>query len=221
MNRVLVVAAHPDDEALGCAGTIALHSRKGDEVHILFVADGETARQNNHVDIEKRQLRSIEAAEVLGAESPIFLPYNDQRLDSYPILEITQRIEQVARDIEPTIVYTHHHGDMNRDHRIVNEAVMTAFRPAPFQSVREIYGFEVASSTEWASGTQEAFKPSRFCDISFSWEKKVSALKCYHLEMRDFPHPRSYEGLEVLAKLRGVQSGMKLAEAFTVLRILD
>ncbi len=149
-ERVLVIAAHPDDEALGCGGTIARHASCGDEVHLLFIADGETSRVMKA--LPNRNFMAHKAAEVLGAKPPTFLDYSDQRLDQVALLEITKLIEAEIMLDRPTIVYTHHAGDLNLDHRIVHQAAMTALRPLPNSPVKAIYAFEVLSSTEWGTG---------------------------------------------------------------------
>ncbi len=218
-DSVLVVAAHPDDEVLGCGGTIARHTDSGEIVHILFLADGVGAR--NEKDYEQKKLDRIKsarkAAKMLGAMPPRFLNYPDNQLDSVPLLEIVQNIEKVMNVIRPSIVYTHSSSDLNIDHRITHQAVMTACRPLPEASVKEIYSFETPSSTEW-SAEEEMFRPVRFVDINPYTTQKNNALECYHDEMRHFPHPRSLDGIEALSRLRGVTSGLPAAESFQVLR---
>jgi len=221
-RRVLVCAAHPDDEALGCGGTMARHGQWGDEVHVMFLADGVASRSGDGRDVDaeldERRAAANAAATILGANAPIFVAYPDQRLDAIPLLDVTQSIERVMGELKPDIVYTHHAGDLNGDHRIVAQAVLTASRPFPGQPVAAIYGFEVLSSTEWAFGAQEAFRPSRFVSISGTLPQKLRALEAYRAEMRDYPHPRSLEAVEALARYRGATVGEQAAEAFTVFR---
>lgn len=223
-ETLLVVAAHPDDEILGLAGTIARHGDAGDNVHILIVAEGATSRQGDeHQDPAQRlalQQAASKAAHVLGARQPRFLGLADNRLDAYDLLNVIQPIEAVIDELRPSRVYTHHGGDLNRDHRIVHEAVVTACRPLPGSPVRTLLAFETVSSTEWASpaiGTP--FKPDRFHDIAAQWDRKAAAISAYNAEMRPFPHARSLEAVEALATLRGSQAGMEKAEAFVT--ILD
>ncbi len=147
VKKVLVVAAHPDDEILGCGGTMARHVENGDVVQILFVADGVTSRGQFNIDQHRKV--SIQANEEVGAQLPIFLDFPDNQLDSVPLLQIVQSIEPHIDDFSPSVVYTHFAGDLNIDHSIVNRAVMTACRPQPNFSVQEIYAFEVPSSTGW------------------------------------------------------------------------
>lgn len=217
--NVAVVVAHPDDEVLGPGGTIARHVKEGDSVHILIVADGETSRRNRAVDM--RAQAAADAARTLGAGPPRLLGLADQRLDTVPLLEVTQAIERMLAETAPSVVYTHHPNDLNADHCIVARAVMTACRPMPGSAVTAIYGFETPSSTEWAPpDATEAFVPARFVDISDTLAVKMAALRHYDAEMRPFPHPRSYEAIEALARWRGATAGMRAAEAFVVLRDL-
>lgn len=219
-KRVLAIAAHPDDEALGCAGTLARHAQTGDTVHILFLADGETAR-SEVADIKKRNTAAHAAAEVMRAKPPILLGLPDNRLDSLPLLDIVQHVENHIENINPEIIYTHHGGDLNIDHRVTHQAVLTACRPMPGSKVAAIYGFETLSSTEWASPeTSPGFKPTRFVDVSKQLDIKIAALRCYDDEIRPFPHSRSYEAAKHQALLRGASVGMDAAEAFSVVREL-
>lgn len=210
--EALVIVAHPDDEVLGCGGTIAGHVG---EVGCMCVADGESARKGaKAAKIQERKTCAYEAARIMGSAIPSFLNYPDQRLDTFPLLEIVQAIEHVVAMYKPKVVYTHHAGDLNLDHRIVHQAAMTALRPMPGSTVKRILAFEVPSSTEWGTG----FSPNYFVDISSTFERKMKALQAYDAEMRAFPHPRSYEAIEALAKWRGATCGLKMAEAFMVMR---
>lgn len=217
---VLVVVAHPDDEVLGAGGTIARHAGEGESVHVVMVADGETSRPGHGDDArQKRGAASAAAAKVLGTRPPILFGLPDQRLDTIPLLDITQRIEAVIEQVKPVTIYTHHPHDLNLDHCIVCRAVMTACRPVPGHPVRAIYAFETPSSTEWAAPVAAtSFQPRYFVDISDTLAKKQSALSCYEAEMHPFPHPRSGDAIEALAKWRGASCGVKVAEAFDVLR---
>jgi LmbE family N-acetylglucosaminyl deacetylase len=223
-ERVLVVAAHPDDEALGCGGTIANHVNRGDIVQVLFLADGEAARKGTarpKSRIVSRMQSAIRASLDLGANRPIFLGLPDNQLDSIPLLHITRKIETVALKFSPTVVYTHHGGDLNIDHQISHRAAITAFRPMPGQSVKAIYCFEVLSSTAWCSTTSGSpFVPNRFCDISDTLARKISSLQNYKSELRPYPHARSLESVRALASYRGASVGVEMAEAFMVERQL-
>ena len=137
------------------------------------------------------------------------------------MLRVVQAIEKKVFDIRPNIIYTHHFGDLNIDHQLTHAAVMTACRPQPNFSVKEIYSFEVLSSTEWQSlGIEKAFIPNYYVDITNTIKLKFLALNSYHEELRDYPHSRSLEAVEALAKYRGASVGVPAAEAFKVERII-
>jgi len=213
-ERVLCVAAHPDDEVLGCGGTLARHAAGDDEVNIIFCADGETSRGMKA--LPNRNFMAHAASKILGAQVPTYLDYADQRLDQASLLELTQRIEDRARIIRPTVVYTHHLGDLNRDHQLVAQATLTAFRPLPHSSVRAIYAFEVVSSTEWGTG----FWPNHYVDVDGFLNTKLRALGCYESELREVPHARSYASVIDTMRLRGYQAGIFAAEAFMTMRCI-
>ena len=215
---VLVIAAHPDDEALGCGGTMARHSAQGEDVHVLFLAEGVTSREGaGEVESEARADAARDAAKALGAAPPRFASMPDNKLDTVPLLDVIKAVEAALADIAPDVVYTHHGGNLNVDHGIVHRAVLTACRPLPGCPVRAIYAFEVPSSTEW-NDSAEVFIPNRFVDISATIDAKMTALECYSGEMRPFPHPRSVQAIEALARWRGAAAGLEAAEAFHVIR---
>lgn len=220
-KTVLVVAAHADDEALGCGGSLAKHVAAGDKVHVIFVADGVTSRSGaGQEEMVRRQQATEKARQILGISTMAFLDLPDNRLDSLPLLDIAQPLEALIAKLLPEIIYTHHYGDLNVDHRLVHQAVMTACRPLPGSTVREILTFEVMSSTEWSSPGLAPFIPNLFVDISAQLEIKMEALEAYALEMRVPPHSRSVEHIRCLAKHRGYCMGVDAAEAFMVMRVL-
>lgn len=225
MNRLLVIAAHPDDEVLGCGGTVAKMVREGWEVFTLILGEGITSRDEKRdrvkreKDIEILKKQSFEANHILGIKELFFCDFPDNSFDSIPILRIIKEIEKVKSAIKPNVIYTHHYGDLNIDHRIVYSAVLTASRPLKNQTVKEIYSFEVPSSTEWAGPCKEThFMQDTFIDISWSLEKKIEALKCYEKEIKPYPHPRSIKNIRSLASKRGSEAGLKFAEAFETIR---
>jgi N-acetylglucosamine malate deacetylase 1 len=227
-NLILVVAAHPDDEVLGCGGTIARHADAGDQVRVLIVAEGATSRQQqrdrNQASDELSALAQAaqQAGAILGAQGVELLDLPDNRLDSLDRLDLIKQIEERISRHQPQVVYVHHAGDVNIDHRRLHEAVVTACRPTPGQPVRRLLSFEVASSTEWQPpGSAPAFHPNWFVDISSQWPRKREALEAYASEMRPWPHARSIEALEHLARWRGAQVGVEAAEAFCLLRQLS
>lgn len=220
-KTVLIVAAHTDDEVLGCGGTIARHVAEGDTVYAVFMADGVSSRtQADREDLANRNAAAEQAREILGIQENIYLGLPDNRLDSLPLIEVVQRLEPIIRKLQPDIIYTHHHGDLNVDHRITHQAVLTACRPMPGNSVQAIYAFEVMSSTEWASPFDEPFVPNHYVDISTQINTKMDALRAYQLEMRDAPHSRSLEHLVQLAHHRGHTVGLMAAEAFVSVRTI-
>ena len=224
-EKILVIAAHPDDEVLGCGGTIARHADTGDQVNVLIMAEGATSRQLQRDRVQaSEELSALEeaaktAGTILGAAGVELLNLPDNRLDSLDRLDLIKQIENRICCYQPEVIYVHHAGDVNVDHRRLHEAVTTACRPTPGQLVRRILSYEVASSSEWQPpGSGPAFTPNWFVDISGQWNRKREALLAYASEMRAWPHARSLEALEHLARWRGAQVGVEAAEAFFLLR---
>lgn len=222
-KKVLVVAAHPDDEVLGCGGTIARHVAAGQDVSIVFLSDGVSSReinQNSQIAIEERRNAAANAHAVLGVGSATYFNFPDNMMDSIPLLDIVKPLEELIHRLKPEIVYTHHSGDLNIDHRVTHEAVLTACRPIPGHTVREIYAFEVMSSTEWGALSLPPFTPNVYVDITGQLAEKLRALQAYELEMRPSPYSRSMRHLECLAEHRGHSVGVGAAEAFFMVRML-
>ncbi len=221
----LILAAHPDDEVLGCGGTIAKLSDEGAIVHVAFLADGVFSRAGEH-EAQQQKLASRRAAaqkacEILGVKSVSFGDFPDNRMDMIPLLDITQAVELLLIKHQPEIVFTHHAGDVNIDHRRLHEAVVTACRPQYGRSVKTLLCFEVPSSTEWQlPGSAPVFMPNWFVDISATLVRKLAALEAYDEEVRAWPHPRSFQGVEHLAHWRGATMGVNAAEAFVLGRKL-
>ena len=220
MKRILVVVAHPDDEVLGCGGTIAKHVSLGDIVNVIFLADGVNSRSDvGSQELEKRESYARSACKFLGVNHISFGQFPDNKLDALPLIEVVKYIETELSDFNPEIIYTHSALDLNIDHQIVNRAVITATRPQSNCSVKTVLGFEILSSTEWFfSELMPAFKPNWFEDISETLDKKIKAMKLYRGELRDWPHPRSVQGIRHLAGLRGATIGVDAAESFILLR---
>lgn len=222
-NRtILVVVAHPDDETLGCGGTIAKHSQNGDRVYAVAMTDGVSSRKPTRIAQKKRLLCAVNAAAVLGftwIKSPEF---EDNRMDSVALLEVVKVIERIKEKIQPNLVYTHSAADLNVDHRILSQAVLTAFRPQPEETCKEIRAFEIPSATDYGHpSVTSAFKPNLYVDISSTWKNKTDALIKYGEELRKAPHTRSLDGIKALALVRGYQVGVSLAEAFEILRRIE
>lgn len=220
-NSILVIAAHPDDEVLGCGATIAKHCKLGDEVHVAILAEGLTSRSDHRKREDYLSELSVladtanKSNKLLGVASVILHDFPDNRLDSVDRLDVIKIIGNLINQYRPAIVYTHHSGDLNIDHRIIHDAVVTACRPLPGNFVKTLLFFEVPSSTEWqTTNSAPYFNPNWFCDISNTLEMKLSALEVYQSEMREWPHPRSIKAVEHLAKWRGSIIGVEAAEAF-------
>ncbi|WP_417829385.1 PIG-L deacetylase family protein [Thalassospira sp.] len=223
MEEILVVVAHSDDETLGMGGTIKRHVRNGDRVNIISMTDGVGARKEK--DAKKRKERSISAlaaSEILGFSWVQMFDFDDNALDSYPLLEVVKCIEEVKQKVRPSLVYTHSSADLNIDHRVVVNAVLTAFRPQPQEGCCEIRLFEVPSATDFGSEfVTGAFCPNLHIDISNTWFDKQLALQAYEAEMREYPHTRSLQAVESLSRVRGNQVGLEMAEAFQVIRKIE
>jgi LmbE family N-acetylglucosaminyl deacetylase len=226
-DAVAVVAAHPDDEVLGCGGTLARMASEGRSVHVLFVSDGQTSRriEPGQPSTEKTLMARTAAAKVacaiLNASSVEMLALPDNSLDGVELLDVVRHIESFVQRHRPSLLLTHHCGDVNIDHRVVHDAVISACRPQPGHPVKELLFFEVPSSTEWRpAGSAHAFNPNYFVDISKSLPKKLEALNAYAAELRPFPHPRSIKAVTALANWRGAMVGVEAAEAFVLGRRL-
>lgn len=223
MRTVLIVAAHPDDEVLGAGGVTARLADEGVAVHILILGEGATSRgkvkkgAKAPAAVKALQRAARKAAKLLGAKSVKFGRLPDNRFDSVDLLKIVKLVEAEMKRVAPQAVFTHFPGDLNVDHRLTFEAVMAACRPLPGAAVREIYSFEVPSSTGWA-GPQRIFAPTVYVDVGRYLLRKLEALAAYKSEMRPAPHPRSPESVEVQARFRGSQAGLEAAEAFVLVR---
>jgi LmbE family N-acetylglucosaminyl deacetylase len=211
-DRVLVIGTHPDDELLGCGGTVALHARRGDEVTSVIVCEGESLRYGPDGVGQAMHIRR--AADTLGVRDVRSLGFADQRIDTLPLTEVITPLEQVIREVRPKIVYVQHGGDLNRDHQLVFQAALVALRPNGISM--SVWAFETASSTEWAF--PRSFIADTWVDISTSLDVKLAAMACYESEVRPYPHPRSLEALRNRARAWGNQQMVDAAEAFMTIR---
>ena len=212
-KRILVIAAHPDDELLGCGGTVALHARDGDCVTSVIACEGESLRYGPNGVGQAAHTRR--AADVLGVRDVRQFGFPDQRLDTMPLLEVIGPLERVVRDVQPQIVYCQFGGDANRDHEILFRALLVATRPVE-RSIQAVYAFDTASSTEW--GYPRAFLPDTWVDITSTLDQKLAAMACYESEVREYPHPRSLDALRFRAKAWGNQNCVDAAEVFMTVR---
>ena len=223
-NKILVVVAHSGDETFGCGGTSAHHVRNNDKVFCISFTNGVGVRfdnNKNEYEIKKRKASALKAQKILGFRwlEEYCADFPDNSLDTVSMLELIKIIEQTKKKIKPDIIYTHSNTDLNVDHRKISEATVVAFRPQPGENWKEIRFFEIPSSTEYSDGLNfDDFKPNLFINIKTTLKKKLTALKAYSSELRDYPHPRSLKGIKVLAQHRGVQNGLEYAEAFKVVK---
>lgn len=221
-NRILIFAAHPDDEVLGMGGTIANHAKiSSDTVRIVCVTDGSSSQYPGDED---RRLRkndeAIRAAAVLGVNDYVQLSFPDMRLDSVTHVELNGAIEDQIRDFQPDVVYTVH-PDVNLDHRAVFQSVLVGTRPTPGQCVRRIFSFAPTSSIEWTAPQEQWFVPNWFTDISATFELKLQAFQYYETEQRSYPHPRSARALRAAAEFHGASVGCEFAEPLLLIRCID
>ncbi len=212
-KKVLVIAAHPDDELLGCGATIAMHASIGDEIKSIILCEGETMRnQDNSAKISSTN----NAAKILGVKETICIGLPDQHLDTLPIVDIISPIEQIVKEFQPNIVYCHYGKDLNRDHQLVFEAAMVALRPKN-TFLESIYSFYIVGSTEW--GVPCSFNADTWIGFDeYFMQKKLEAFSCYESELCEYPNPRSLDALVNLAKYTGNQCCMEYAESFITIR---
>jgi LmbE family N-acetylglucosaminyl deacetylase len=214
-ERVLIVAAHPDDETIGMGGSIQRLAQSGCAVRVVFMSDGISSRDSQRESLENRQEASLKALGELGVVDVHFSSNPDNMLDTLPLLEIAKYVEGHVATFKPSFVFTHFPLDLNVDHKLVSEATLVACRPKVSSSIKALLFFEVPSSTDWNFGIGQ-FSPNYFVDISQSWENKKRALSAYSVEMNEYPDARSYENLFNLSKVRGSFMGIHAAEAFQI-----
>ena len=223
-SKVLIVAAHPDDETLGCGGTIYKLIKSGADVSILILGEGVSSRfdekdyhNENYVKATKiRNQGFLNALKVLGVKDyELHVNYCCQ-FDKLNILKLVKIIEKKIKEFKPDVLITHNPNEVNIDHVKTYEAVEIATRPYYGSNLKLILGMEIPCSGNWKFNSN--FSPNFFVDIHKEWEMKLKAWDSFEGENREFPFPRSLEGLETMAKLRGMQSGLKLAEGFILLR---
>jgi LmbE family N-acetylglucosaminyl deacetylase len=210
---VLVIAAHPDDEVLGCGGVLAQHARNGEPTSIAIVCEGESLRYGPDGVGQSSHIRR--AADTLGCSSVHHLRFPDQALDTVRLTELIAPLEKIVRQVRPRVVYAQYGGDVNRDHQVLFQAILVATRPTE-TFIEAVYAFDTASSTEWAY--PRSFVPDTWADISDTLDVKLAAMACYESELRPYPHPRSLRALENRARAFGNQVCMEAAEVFMTVR---
>ncbi|MCL5962260.1 MAG: PIG-L family deacetylase [Chloroflexi bacterium] len=214
--RVLVLAAHTDDEVLGVGGTIAKHSAAGDQVCVCIACNRATNHTYDQAVIQRLRGFARKASEQLGVKELIFCDGLDERLT---VIDAVQLIEGHVARIRPDVVYTHHRGDSNQDHQVLFKASVIVTRTSGAHVVRKVLCYEVPSSTEQGPPFGDyAFVPNVFVNIEETLEQKIKALMAYETEIGPFPHPRSLESIRIAAQRWGVKSGLKAAEAFELVR---
>ncbi len=216
--KILVLAPHPDDEVLGCGGTIAKHVRRGDEVHLCIFTQAYAPDWSE--DFLKKRPREIKnASKILGVKRIYSLNFPAVKLDTVPQKELNEAILRVVKRVRPNIAYIPHKGDINIDHRLVFGAALVALRPKPRTSVKKVLSYETLSETEWGiPEPKEVFLPNVYVNISDTLRIKLKAMMAYKSELKSYPHPRSLKGIRALATKRGSEVGVKAAEAFMLVR---
>lgn len=221
-GRVLVLAAHPDDEVLGMGGTIAHHALvRGEPIRVVCLTDGSSSQYPG--DTERRMQKdeeAVKAAALLGVTDFVHLDLPDMRLDTIPHVELNGVVEEHVRDFRPDVVYSVH-PDVNRDHQAVFESVMVATRPVPGSTVRRLLTYAPLSSTEWSAPGYNWFVPNWFQDISETIDLKIQAFACYETEQRPYPHPRNERAIRATAEHFGSTVGCLFAEPFVLVRAIE
>lgn len=223
-KKILIIAAHPDDEVLGCFGTVAKLIKQGYEAYTLILGEGKTSRDETRIVKDKKDeiatlnQEIIKANETIGIKKTFVESFPDNRFDSVDLLDIIKVISKVKNEIQPDIIFTHYQNDLNIDHQITYQAVITATRPMEEECVKEIYSFEILSSTEW--NYPVSFSPDIYYDISDTIDLKIKAMKEYKSELCKYPHPRSIKGIKLNAKYQGMRVGRKYIEAFKSIRVI-
>lgn len=217
MQKILIVAAHPDDEVLGCFGTVAKLIKEGAEAYTLVLGEGKTSRGETDKEEMEELDREFEMAnKTIGIKAIFREHFPDNCFDKVSLLEIVKAVERIKDNLKPDIIFTHFQHDLNIDHRIAYQAVLTATRPMQDECVKQIYSFEVLSSTEW--NFSSSFSGNVFFDIHDTLADKLRAMQCYRSELRAYPHPRSLEGIQLNAQLQGMRVGLQYAESFLLIR---
>lgn len=218
--KILIFAAHADDEVLGCGGTAAKLAQEGHIITPIILCESASVRYDSEMHHNLEQW-CRQSAKILGISEPVFLGLPDQKLDTLGSLEMAQILEKIIHDYEPEMIFTHHGGDINKDHRVIFEATLVAARPVPSNHVLSIYTYETISSTEWSKTDYfSIFSPNTFFDITNTIDLKLKAFRQYISEIKDYPHPRSLEAIEIRAKNWGSQVGMRASEAFQLVHSL-
>jgi LmbE family N-acetylglucosaminyl deacetylase len=226
-KKILIVVAHPDDELLGLGASVnKLINEFGVTVHVVILGEGITSRSDQRnpelwkTELAQHRNNIDNAQKAIGYQSKSIYNFPDNRFDTVALLDIIKVIEKEKSTFQPEVIFTHHGGDLNIDHQRTFEAVMTACRPMAEEKVKAIICFETFSGTEWRASTDpKHFIPNLFISVSLDNIKaKIQGMEAYEFEKRAYPHPRSSEALEIVAKRWGVATGVSYAEAFSLVR---
>ena len=220
-KNILVVAPHPDDEILGCGGTIKKRVDEGHQVYVLIMSRG-TPKYYSEERIVNVRREAKAAGQLLGVKETLFFDFHAPELDTVPLAELSRKITEVLTRLQIHTVYLPHRGDIHYDHELVFRAGLVAARPTGNYSVKEIVCYETLSETEWAPPFPDsAFIPTHFVNITKQMDLKKEAMGCYKSQLRPFPNSRSLETIEALAKYRGATVGFERAEAFMLIRKIE
>lgn len=221
-NKILVVAPHADDEIIGCGGTIAKAINQGDEVYIVIATNASIGAPELFQEDDIRNVReeALKSHKYLGVKKTFFLDFPAPALNAFPEYKISVELSKIINKVNPNILYLPHPGDLHQDHKAVYRASLVAARPQGNYCVEEIYCYETLSETEWTPYQEKAFIPNVFNDVSDFFELKLEAMRFFKSQIKEFPHTRSTETFEALAKFRGATVGVKRAESFIVERIV-
>jgi len=219
MNKILVIAVHPDDETLGCGGSLLKHASNNDEIHWLIATDIKKSDGFEKKVIEKRNNEISMVEKLYGFKSVNRLGLSTMRVDEYSMSELIGKISKVINDVRPNTIYLPFKGDVHSDHRCVFEAAFSCTKVFRYPFIKKIYMVETLSETEFSSGTNEdSFVPNVFVDISMFMDKKLEIMSLYEGELGEHPFPRSLRNLLALATLRGATAGCEYAESFVLLK---
>lgn len=221
MQKIIVIAPHPDDEILGCGGLMSKYAKEGREVYVLVITRGTPKLYSDDRIVNVRK-EALDAHKILGVKETVFLDFHAPELDQTSLAEISMEISKVIKKLAIDTIFIPHRGDIHSDHRVVYNASIVAGRPVAGSTVKNIYAYETLSETEWAAPFgDDAFIPTHFVDVSDTFDKKLEAMSCFKSQLKPFPNSRSLEAIEALAKFRGATVGVLRAEAFMTVRTVE
>ena len=215
--KILIIAPHPDDEVLGCGGTIKKHINSGDEVYLCEVTKSYTPDWTEEYIVQEME-ELEDSSKFLGIKKTFLLDLPAVKLDIFGQKKLNDLLSEIIQKIKPEILYIPFYGDINSDHRLISRACLVVARPKPKSFIKKVLAYEVLSETEWGAPAFKNFVPNVYIDISSTIKEKLKALSYYKSQLTPYPHPRSLEAIEILAKKRGTEAGLHYAEAFMLLR---